>query len=150
MTMTQDLDRVTMHAVGRAHTPYQTLEECPKNSRFCTEPCSLEVFPAFAEALLDVDSASHLIVLFWLDQADRSGLSRPTAVDGKVRGVFATRTGMRPNPIGLSVVPLLGREGLLLRTGGFDCVDGTPVIDIKPYLPSNDSFPTATVAWNKT
>lgn len=141
---------VTIQAIGTIHTPYRTLGDCPKNSRFCTESCSIEVFPAFAEALLDVDSASHLFVLYWLHKADRSTLSKPTPLDGVTRGVFATRSPARPNPIGLSIVPLLGREDNTLYIGGLDCLDGTPLVDIKPYLTSNDCVPGAVVSWNKS
>ncbi|MEJ2632838.1 MAG: tRNA (N6-threonylcarbamoyladenosine(37)-N6)-methyltransferase TrmO [Acidihalobacter sp.] len=150
MNASNDVGLYTVQPIGRIHTIYRTLDDCPKNSRFCTETCSVEIFPAFAEALGHIESASHLIVMYWLDRADRSILSRPATLDGIVRGAFATRSPMRPNPIGLSIVPLFERKGHVLSTGGFDCLDGTPLVDIKPYLCSNDCFPSAVVAWNKS
>ena len=91
----------------------------------------------FEPGLKDIEGFSHLFVLWEFDRADGFDLiSHPPADEGREHGVFATRSPRRPNPIGLTVVELLGREGGSLRVRGVDMLDGTPVLDIKPYLSS--------------
>jgi len=106
-----------------------------------------------ADALDGIEDYSHVIVLFWIDRVpeEERGATRihpmgdPTL---PLLGVLATRTQLRPNPIGMSIVPLLGRKGNELRVRGLDAIDGTPVLDIKPYIPHYDSVPQATMpAW---
>lgn len=109
---------------------------------------SIEVFTAFAAGLRGIDGFSHLIVLTWLHLVppeDRTAIALPPAGDPAQPpvGIFALRVAGRPNPIGCSVVALLGIEGTLLRVRGLDAVDGTPVLDLKPYLPAYDSAPDA-------
>ncbi len=134
-------------AIGRVRTPWLRLQDCPRGVRGVQESARLEISPAFSDALLGIEQASHLHVLYWLGEADRTVLRRPTPHDGVVRGVFATRSPMRPNPLGLAVVRLLHREKSHLVVSGLDCLDGTPLIDIKPYLPQADCVPGATLAW---
>jgi tRNA (adenine37-N6)-methyltransferase len=101
------------------------------------------------EMLSDLSSFSHLIVVFWLDRLpeDRPRPHR-VDVDGAARGVLATRSQLRPSPIGVSVVSLLGIDGPTLRVQGLDALDGTPVLDVKPYIPYYDSVQSASVpAW---
>jgi tRNA-Thr(GGU) m(6)t(6)A37 methyltransferase TsaA len=103
-----------------------------------------------ADALDGLDGYSHIIVLFWIHgvpEEERTAtrihpMGDPTL---PLLGVFATRTQLRPNPIGVSIVPLLGRKGNVLRVKGLDAIDGTPVLDIKPYIPHYDSVPRATI-----
>ena len=106
-----------------------------------------------ADALDGLEGFSHVIVLFWIDRVpeEERGLTRihpmgdPTL---PLLGVFATRTQLRPNPIGVSIVPLLARKGNELRVRGLDAIDRTPVLDIKPYIPHYDSVSQATMpAW---
>lgn len=113
-------------------------------------PSRIAIFDNFRDGLDAIEGFSHIIVLTWLDRvpdADRracalrpGGGPYPDAV-----GVFALRVPGRPNPIGLSVVPLLAREGATLHVRGLDAVDGTPVLDLKPYLPRYDSVPEASL-----
>src|SRR5262249_59892164 len=94
----------------------------------------LEILPQFAEGLMDVEGFSHLFVLWEFSQStDYELVGRPPA-DDRPHGVFATRSPRRPNPIGLTVVELLERDGARLRVRGVDMLDGTPILDIKPYL----------------
>src|SRR4029079_7183253 len=92
--------------------------------------------PEMAEGLLDIEGFSHLYVLWVFDRADGFSLRAMPPIDDRPHGVFATRSPRRPNPIGLTVVELQGREGHRLRVRGVDMLDGTPVLDIKPYLSS--------------
>ena len=133
--------------VGIIHTPYATLPECPRNIQPCTHQALIEVLPAYAQCLEHIEGASHLIILYWLSLADRTTLTCRSRRDGMFRGVFATRSPDRPNPIGFGVVPFISRSGLTLTTGGLDCLDGTPLLDIKPYFADNDAFPGATTHW---
>jgi tRNA-Thr(GGU) m(6)t(6)A37 methyltransferase TsaA len=108
----------------------------------------IEVEPALAEALRGLEGFSHLIVLTWLHLAaeePREHLAIHPGGDERLPliGVFALRVAGRPNPIGCSVVRLLGVEGGVLRVRGLDAIDGTPVLDLKPYLPPYDSVPEA-------
>lgn len=103
----------------------------------------LEVAPEHEAALTGIEGASHLVVVGWLDQGETqeagSKTTKPGPPDEEERGVFATRSPGRPNPLGWSVVALLGRQGRRLRVADLDLVDGTPVLDLKPYSPAWDS-----------
>jgi tRNA-Thr(GGU) m(6)t(6)A37 methyltransferase TsaA len=136
-----------LNPIGRIRTPHQRLEDCPRGVRCAQGSARLEIDPAYQDALLDIDQASHLHVLYWLDRSERSVLRRPTPHDGVLRGVFATRSPVRPNPIGLAVVRLMQREGRLLTVSGMDCLDGTALLDLKPYLPGADCVSDAVLTW---
>lgn len=96
----------------------------------------LEILPEFEEGLQDVDGFSHLFVMWVFDRAEGFELVSRGPADSRPHGVFATRSPRRPNPIGLSVVELLRREGNKLHVRGLDMLDGTPILDIKPYMSS--------------
>jgi tRNA (adenine37-N6)-methyltransferase len=96
----------------------------------------IEVLPEFVDGLLDIEGFSHLYVLWVFDRSDGFSLRATPPTDDRPHGVFATRSPRRPNPIGLTVVELQGREGNRLQVRGIDMLDGTPVLDIKPYLSS--------------
>ena len=135
-----------LHFIGRIRTPFKTLEDCPKNSRETEATATVEVDPAYAAGLDGVELFSHLLLLYWLDEARRDLIRQaPKHLDVE-RGVFALRSPIRPNPIGISVVELLSIDGNALTVRNIDCRDGTPLIDIKPYFPSTDSVPAARVA----
>jgi tRNA-Thr(GGU) m(6)t(6)A37 methyltransferase TsaA len=97
---------------------------------------SLELLPGFEAGLTDIEGFSHLFVLWVFDRAEGYDLMSTPPTDDRPHGVFATRSPRRPNPIGLTVVELLGREGGRLMVRGLDMLDGTPILDIKPYLSS--------------
>ncbi len=107
------------------------------------------MFEDYEPALLDVERCSHLIVLYWQDRANRSILQTRTPWGPEVHGVFATRSPNRPNPVGLCVVKLVEREGRFLKVRGMDALDGSPLIDIKPYSPQIDSVQDARIGWLK-
>ena len=133
-----------VHFIGRIRTPWAALEDCPKNSRRRSDVvATIELDPRYAQGLKDIGLCSHLIVLYWLHLSRRDLIHQMPSHVSEPRGVFALRSPVRPNPIGLSVVELVGTEGPRLRVRNLDCVDGTPVIDIKPYFASTDSFPEA-------
>lgn len=132
-----DPERAVLRPIGVIHSQWGTRDEVPLGGA----PAMLEVFPEFEAAMDGVERSSHLVVLAWLHQADRSVLmARSRRIDPEVpeRGVFGTRSPDRPNPVSVSVVPLLRREGLRVHVDHLDLLDGTPLVDLKPYDPGWD------------
>ncbi|KMO33413.1 tRNA (N6-threonylcarbamoyladenosine(37)-N6)-methyltransferase TrmO [Methylobacterium aquaticum] len=138
-----------LYFVGRVRTPWTERAECPRNSAQSDAVCTLEVDPLFAPALRSLDGTSHLIVLYWMDRAPRNLVAQQPRHAPEPRGTFALRSPARPNPIAVSVVELLGIVGGTLRVRGLDCLDGTPLLDIKPYFASTDARPQARVGWRE-
>jgi tRNA-Thr(GGU) m(6)t(6)A37 methyltransferase TsaA len=139
-----------LYYIGRIHTPWKTRDDCPKNARESGAVCTVALDPRFTEALKDVETCSHLVLLYWMDKSPRNLLVQvPGHLGGAQHGTFALRSPARPNPIAMSVVKLVGLEGNKLSVIGLDCLDGTPLLDIKPYLSSVDSAPDAVVGWRK-
>jgi len=133
--------------IGVIRSPYKDMDQAPHQGRFSKEIAEIEIFPEFEEGLKDIETCSHLIVLYWLDRARRDTLTAVPPHDGKEHGVFATRSPHRPNPIGFAVVELLERRGRVLRVKGLDALDKTPVIDIKPYSSEIDCIENARIGW---
>ena len=141
---------LVLRPIGVIGTPWRRIEDCPRNGRQPNPApvCRVTVLPEFVAGLGGLEGFSHLILLYWLDQVQAARLRLVPPFDGEERGVFATRSPARPNPIGLSVVALDGMDGedvLLVRY--LDCVDGTPLLDIKPYLWTTDSEAGAAMGW---
>lgn len=140
----------TLTPIGTLRTPWRTLAECPRNGRQ-PDPapvCTVRVLPEYAGGLQGLEGFSHLILLYWLDQAKSPKLTFTPPFAEQPQGIFSTRAPFRPNPIGLSVVAFDGFAGpntLMVRY--LDCIDGTDLLDIKPYLPTTDSEPAATMGW---
>jgi tRNA-Thr(GGU) m(6)t(6)A37 methyltransferase TsaA len=139
-----------LYFIGRIHTPWKERKDCPKNARESDALCTVEVEPRWQQALKDVESCSHLVLLYWMDKSPRHIVLQVPSHYGVQRGTFALRSPARPNPIAMSVVKLLRIEGNTLTVSGLDCLDGTPLLDIKPYFASTDSVPDAVVGWHKT
>lgn len=134
-----------LYFIGRIRTPWHERSTCPKNGTQTQAVCTLVVDPLYAPALQNVEGASHLIVLYWMDKAARDLVrQRPRHADGS-RGTFSLRSPARPNPIAVAVVERLGCEGAEVSVRGLDCLDGTPLLDIKPYYASTDARPEARV-----
>jgi len=123
--------------IGYVRSPYSETAQVPKGlgARHEAEG-ELEILPEFEVGLTDIDGFSHLMVLWVFDRSEGFELYGKSPADNNSHGVFATRSPFRPNPIALTVVELLGREGNRLRARGIDMLDGTPILDIKPYLSS--------------
>jgi len=123
--------------VGYVRSPYKKTDEIPKGLGAKHEAEGvLEILPQFEAGLTDIEGFSHLIVLWVFDRAQGFELVGTPPCDNRPHGVFATRSPRRPNPIGLTVVELLRREGVLLHVRGIDMLDRTPILDVKPYLSS--------------
>lgn len=136
--MTDQSEQVlALRPIGFVSSPYQSTAEVPKGlgAKHGTEGI-LNILPQFAEGLADIEGFSHLFVIWAFDRSKGFELLGIPPSDNRQHGVFATRSPRRPNPLGLTVVELLRREGALLRVRGIDMLDGTPILDIKPYLSS--------------
>jgi len=138
-----------VYFIGRIHTPWKERKDCPKNARGSDAVCTVELDARFRDGLKDVESCSHLVLLYWMDKAPRNLVLQTPSHYGVQRGTFALRSPARPNPIAMSVVKLMGIEDGKLSVVGLDCLDGTPLLDIKPYFASTDSVPDATVGWHR-
>lgn len=125
--------------IGYVRSPYRERADAPRQGRFSDTVSEIVVDPAYEPGLFRVAEKTHLVVLCWFDRADRKTLRVWPPHNPSEHGVFATRSPDRPNPVSYSVVDLLGIDGCVLRVRGLDALDGTPVIDIKPYAPEIDS-----------
>lgn len=127
----------TPQPIGFVRSPFKDTAAIPKGlgAKHLAEG-ALDILPAFAAGLTDIEGYSHLIVLWAFDRSDGFDLLVTPPSDDRPHGIFTTRAPRRPNPIGLTVVELLGRDGGVLRVRGIDMLDGTPILDIKPYLSS--------------
>jgi tRNA-Thr(GGU) m(6)t(6)A37 methyltransferase TsaA len=132
-----------VYFIGRIRTPFATRAECPKNTAESHAVGRVELDPRYAAGLEDLALYSHVWLLYWMDQARRDLIRQVPAHLGRARGTFALRSPVRPNPIALAAVELIGIEGTVLHVRKVDCIDGTPLLDIKPYFASIDSFPDA-------
>lgn len=123
--------------IGTVRSPYRETSEIPKGpgAEHRAEG-TLEIDSKLAAGLADIEGFSHLYVIWVFDRVDGVELTAWPPTDDRPHGVFATRSPQRPNPIGLTVVQLLGRDGSRLRVSGVDMLDGTPILDLKPYLSS--------------
>lgn len=134
--------------LGRVHSPWRHREECPKNMAQARERsvgAQIELLPAYRPGLRGLSGFSHVVVLTWFDRSARDLILQVPRHAPEPRGTFALRSPARPNPIGLHVARLLAVDEVkgLVSLDAIDVIDGTPVIDIKPYFASIDAFPDA-------
>lgn len=127
----------TPQPIGFVSSPYKESASVPKGLGVKHEAEGvLKILPQYELGLTDIEGFSHLFVIWTFDRSQGFELLGTPPIDNQPHGVFATRSPRRPNPIGLTVVELLGRDGAQLRVRGVDMLDGTPILDIKPYLSS--------------
>lgn len=124
----------TLRYIGQIRTPYRTLAECPRNVDPNGPACELEIHPDVAEGLAGLNAGDSVLVLYWLQHADRDLLVQRPPEGGHERGVFALRSPARPNPIGAATVTIDRIADGRIRVHGLDCLDGTPLLDIKPAI----------------
>lgn len=136
-----------MRPVGVIHTPFTETKGMPIQPVFSNTRGRVEVFPEYAGGLQNLEDFSHVILLYALHRINGYTLQVKPFLDDVAHGLFATRHPNRPNPIGLSVVRLLSRRENVLEVEGIDVLDGTPLLDIKPYVPDFDSHPAARAGW---
>lgn len=118
--------------IGRIRTPWTDRLACPRQGRRDGPVCRIDLFAPWDQALEGLDAYPSIEVLYWLDRSRRDLIRQSPKSDGTTRGTFALRSPVRPNPIGTSLVGLVAIEGATLLVRGLDCLDGTPLIDLKP------------------
>jgi tRNA-Thr(GGU) m(6)t(6)A37 methyltransferase TsaA len=133
----------TPQPIGYIRSPYTETKSIPKGIGAKHEAEGvLEVLPEFEQGLIDIEGFSHLFVIWAFDRSEGFELTARPPSDNRPHGVFATRSPRRPNPIGLTVVELVRRDGCKIHVRGVDMLDGTPILDIKPYM---SSIPTENI-----
>ncbi|MFD1344749.1 tRNA (N6-threonylcarbamoyladenosine(37)-N6)-methyltransferase TrmO [Litorisediminicola beolgyonensis] len=125
-------DDARLRFIGRCVTPFAERKDCPRQGRLDGPECRLEIFAPWGRALDGIEAFETLDVLYWLDRSRRDLVLQSPKSDGGLRGTFSLRSPVRPNPIGLARVRLVRREGDTLVVRGLDCLNGTPLVDIKP------------------
>lgn len=142
------MQQFSFQAIGVIHSRHHVAAQTPIQPVYAADfPGTVEVFPAFAAGLRDLDGFSHIYLLYVLDRAGEPRLSVKPFLQDVERGVFATRAPCRPNPIGMSIVPLLLVEENLLHVGALDILDGTSLLDIKPYSRRFDCLTATRNGW---
>jgi tRNA (adenine37-N6)-methyltransferase len=142
------MKRIQYHPIGIIHTPFKTPAGTPIQPTGAKNiEAMVEVFSKYAEGLDDLAGFSHIFLLYHFHLSKKYRLKITPFLDSEKRGLFATRAPARPNPIGLSVARLIGIENNLLRIQDVDIVDGTPLLDIKPYVPEFDVRRVHKIGW---
>jgi tRNA-Thr(GGU) m(6)t(6)A37 methyltransferase TsaA len=146
--MDNKIDEIRYKPIGVIHSPFKDPKGTP------IQPAGaegvngkVEVFPEYAEGLKDIEGFSHIILLYHFHLSKGASLIAKPYMDNEARGVFAMRGPSRPNPIGISIVRLVGVEGNILHIQDVDIVDGTPLLDIKPYVPEFDTRQAKRIGW---
>jgi tRNA-Thr(GGU) m(6)t(6)A37 methyltransferase TsaA len=139
---------IIYHPIGTIHSPFNELEGMPiQPTGEASAPGTIEIFPEFAQGLKDLEGFSFVILLYHLHKVSRSALIVTPFLGSESRGVFSTRAPTRPNPIGLSIVKLIKIDGTKLHVENLDILDGSPLLDLKPYVPEFDWRPDARIGW---
>jgi tRNA-Thr(GGU) m(6)t(6)A37 methyltransferase TsaA len=142
------MDEIKYQPIGIIHSPFQDISGMPIQPTGAQGiEGSIELREEFIEGLKDLSGFSHVILIYHFHKSQGYALSVKPFLDDNLRGVFATRAPRRPNPIGISIVELLKIEGTLLSIKNVDVIDGTPLLDIKPYVPEFDMQRTDRIGW---
>ena len=136
---------VDLRVIGVVHSPYKTAADVPLRCKDWTS--DIEINREYLEGLKDIEDFTHLHVFYWLHKSKGYSLIVNPPLDTKPHSLFTTRSPHRPNPIGYSVVELIEKKDNILKVKGLDAIEGTPVIDIKPYIKKRDSKPYAVSGW---
>jgi tRNA-Thr(GGU) m(6)t(6)A37 methyltransferase TsaA len=141
---------IAYRPIGVIHSPFKAAAGAPIQSVAARHVEGvIEVFPEYAEGLRDIEGFSHLILIYHFHLCNEPSLIVRPYLDDETRGVFATRAPARPNSIGTSVVRLVRVDGRRLHVTGVDILDGTPLLDIKPYVPQFDALEAERIGWLK-
>lgn len=139
---------ITYRTIGTIHTPFKSQADTPIQGTYSDATGTVEVFPEFAAGLKDIEGFSHLFLIYHFHMSSGYSLTEKPFLDGsRERGIFAIRYFRRPNPIGLSVVGLRNVRENVLEVAGVDVLDGTPLLDIKPYIRQFDCREDARSGW---
>lgn len=142
------MEEIKLNPIGVVHSPFKEPSGVPKDSTDgMNYQGTVEIFPQYKDGLKDLDGFSHIIILFYFHKSEYYHLISKPYLDDHPRGVFATRSPHRPNLIGLSVVKLLRIDENIIYVRGIDMIEGTPVLDIKPYIPEFESNEGIIIGW---
>jgi len=142
------MEEIKLNPIGVVHSPFKEPSGVPKDSTDgMNYQGTVEIFPQYKDGLKDLDGFSHIIILFYFHKSEYYHLISKPYLDDHPRGVFATRSPHRPNLIGLSVVKLLRIDDNIIYVRGIDMIEGTPVLDIKPYIPEFESNEGIKIGW---
>ena len=136
--------------IGVIHSPFLKKSQVPIQASRSKAKGTLEIYPEYIEGLQDLEGFSHIILLYIFHKSSGYSLLVKPFLDDQLHGLFATRYPLRPNPIGLSIVRLETRYGSMLDVEGVDVLDGTPLVDIKPYVPEFDERSNTRMGWYNT
>jgi tRNA (adenine37-N6)-methyltransferase len=140
--------KMNLVQIGVVRSPHKRAEGTPVQAAMAAGvKGTVEVYPEYAAGLRDLDGFERIWLVYWFDRAREAELVVTPYLDTTPRGLFATRAPCRPNPIGLSAVRLLEVSGHVLQVEGLDILDGTPLLDIKPYVPAFDAFEAKRIGW---
>ncbi|HEX6302877.1 MAG TPA: tRNA (N6-threonylcarbamoyladenosine(37)-N6)-methyltransferase TrmO [Anaerolineales bacterium] len=137
----------SIRPIGIIHSPFTDRKDTPIQPTRSSAMGNVELYAEFVEGLRDIEGFSHLILLYAFHCSQGYSLTVKPFLDNQLHGLFATRYPCRPNPIGLSIVRLLARENHILKIEGVDVLDGTPLLDIKPYVPEFDLRTGVRTGW---
>jgi tRNA-Thr(GGU) m(6)t(6)A37 methyltransferase TsaA len=143
-------NKIIFEPIGIIHSPFTNTEGMPIQPAGATGvKGTVEVFPEFCDGLQDIEGFSHILLVYYFDRSKDFKLKVSPFLEDEVHGVFAVRAPKRPNPIGISVVKLLKRKDNIIYIDNPDMLDGTPLLDIKPYIPDFDAYPDAVAGWQE-
>jgi tRNA-Thr(GGU) m(6)t(6)A37 methyltransferase TsaA len=140
-------ERLELKPIGIIHSPYKDRDQVPYQRYRSKRISRIEVFKEFEEGLQDIEGFSHIVVIYWFHKSRGYHLLVKTPWDEIPHGLFTTRSPHRPSPLGLTVAELVAREKNILKVKGLDAIDGTPVLDIKPYISSIDEGSAVESGW---
>jgi len=141
-------EKITYNPIGVVHSPFKEPKNVPIQASASKDNAgTIEIYPEYVEGLKDLEGFSHIIVLYHFHLINKSSLLVKPFLDDKMHGIFATRAPARPNPIGLSILQLKSVKDNILEVQGIDILDGTPVLDIKPYVPKFDHRDNCKIGW---
>ncbi len=138
MPINENISAISMQPIGVIHSPFTDKSQTPIQSSRSQARGTVEVYPEYAEGLQDLEGFSHILLLYVFHESTGYSLLAKPFLDDKLHGIFATRYPYRPNQIGISIVQLVMRKSNILEIQGLDMLDGTPLLDIKPYVPEFD------------
>jgi len=141
---------ISLCPIGVIHSPFTEKDKTPIQASRSQAIGQVEIYPEFADGLKDIEALSHIYLLYAFHKSQGYQLQVKPFLDNQVHGIFASRYPYRPNPIGISIVKLVSRNENILTVGGIDTLDGTPLLDIKPYVPDFDLRTDVRAGWYET
>jgi tRNA (adenine37-N6)-methyltransferase len=145
-----NLDDIIFHPIGIIHSSFKSLEKMPiQPTSESSQPGIVEIFPEYADGIKDLEGFSHIYLIYFFHKSRSTKLQVVPFLAKEPHGVFATRAPSRPNPIGLSLVKISSIEGIIIHVERLDILDGTPLLDIKPYIPEFENIKDVQIGWLK-